>query len=212
MYLYLVRHGESEAQAGQQSDDFIDHDPGLSEDGIEQATRFGNALARTPFLPLGDCQIWTSTQNRARQTAAVAISGQGDDFLASVTINLDDRLRELQQPGLHNLPEDRIQALYPHYVEQSPHFKVPGGESHYEVSLRVGQWLNQAMRELSGAYHLLVFTHGHVIRTVLWSLLGFDTSFLWKIMLGYTSITKLEWDSRRGWLLHWVGAVPHWKD
>ena len=219
MELYLIRHGQSLAQADPSLEpDHKDSDPGLSLLGIEQAQHLGDCVDRTPFLRLSTCEIWTSTMKRASETAATFVACQRRSLFETetpdITILSDDRLRELWQPGLHNIDEGRIEIDHPAYLRTLPDFRVRGGETHREVRARAAAWLDQTMDGLlaegSDKTNLLVFTHGHIIRCLLWNILGFSPHMLSKILLENTSVTKLEWSHKRGWLLHYVGNEPHY--
>jgi broad specificity phosphatase PhoE len=43
---------------------------------------------------------------------------------------------------------------------------------------------------------------------LLWSILGFDSSFLWRIRIANTSVTRLIWASR-GWFVDEINQTHH---
>ena len=98
MELYIVRHGQSESNAGRETDD-----PALTETGWEQARLAGKALRDVRFD-----KVYTSHLTRAVQTAAAILSAQQSDATLEV-------LPELAECGSrdHVAEETALRALYP---------------------------------------------------------------------------------------------------
>ena len=88
MQLLLVRHAlPLRSEPGQGSD------PDLSDDGIEQAKRLPDALARFPIT-----RLVSSPQLRAVQTAQPVADALG------LTVDIDDRLAEYDRDLAHYIP------------------------------------------------------------------------------------------------------------
>lgn len=98
MELYIVRHGQSESNAGRETDD-----PALTETGWEQARLAGEALCGVRFD-----KVYTSHLTRAVQTAAAILSAQQSETTLEV-------LPELAECGSrdHVAEETALRALYP---------------------------------------------------------------------------------------------------
>ena len=98
MELYIVRHGQSQSNAGLETDD-----PALTETGWEQARLTGEALRDVRFD-----KVYTSHLTRAVQTAAAILTVQRSDVTPEV-------LPELAECGSrdHVAEESALRALYP---------------------------------------------------------------------------------------------------
>ena len=108
MQLLLIRHAlPLRSEPGEGSD------PDLSEEGIEQAKRLPDALARFPIT-----RLVSSPQRRAVQTAQPVAEALG------LTIDIDDRLAEYDRDLAHYIPIEQIAAEYPEELarlaERSP--------------------------------------------------------------------------------------------
>ena len=97
--IILIRHGESETNAGLISHGSIgDHKVSLTEKGIEQSKEAGKNLPRNFLCPRG--LIYRSPYRRARQTCDYLLEGAGykdrwDSNLIDIKIYEDPRLREV---------------------------------------------------------------------------------------------------------------------
>ena len=99
MELYLVRHGQSQSNAGAEIPD-----PALTETGKEQALLAGEALKNVRFD-----KAYTSCLTRAVQTAAAILSAQQ----TGVTLEALPELAECGSEG--DIAEAAaLRALYPH--------------------------------------------------------------------------------------------------
>ncbi len=177
MRIFLIRHGESVANVGE---NFVkrlpDHLVPLTENGKRMARENGAWLKRyceTKGIDLSRARIWRSPFLRTRETA--------DEFnraLGITDIREDITLIE-QRYGLFDaVPEDKWEALYPkeyaEYKRQLANYgkfyaKPPEGESPYDVAIRIHQFLGTILRdyEKHGTDTLFVFTHGTTLRAFL---------------------------------------------
>ena len=97
MQLLLIRHAlPLRSEPGQGSD------PDLSEEGIEQAKRLPDALARFPIT-----RLVSSPQRRAVQTAQPVADALG------LTVEIDERLAEYDRDMEHYIPIEQIAAEFP---------------------------------------------------------------------------------------------------
>lgn len=177
MHIFLIRHGESITNAGENYVKRIpDHLVPLSENGKKQARENGIWLAqycKANGIDTSRARIWRSPFLRTRQTC--------DEFNLSLGIEdiREDITLSEQQFGLFDsLPPSEWERLYPNeyfeYTRQCSnsgkfYARLPLGESPFDVAIRIHQFLGTIYRdyEKSGVDTLFVFTHGTTLRTFL---------------------------------------------
>src|SRR5258708_8804400 len=109
MQWWLVRHASPRrSEPGQGCD------PHLSEEGIEQAKRLPDALARFPIA-----RLVSSPQVRAVQTAQPVADRLG------LTIEIDERLAEYDRDMEHYIPIEQIAAEFPEELERLANGHLP---------------------------------------------------------------------------------------
>ena len=164
MRIYVVRHGETEANAlgvfqGQT-------DGKLAESGWELARVTGRALAGVTFDA-----AFSSSLSRARQTARVMLDESGN---GSVPLQVDDRLLEIYMgdcEGLRFRPGEReIDAELCRLFFEDP-FRFPGfpnGEDTEAVCKRTQEFLHDLAAGRLGRFDtVMVSTHGFALRAML---------------------------------------------
>ncbi len=184
--LWLIRHGE--AHVNQPNDDgtysLIDRH-GLTDRGVEQATRLRDRLVREGVRP--DAVV-SSSFRRALQTAMIVCAGLGTEPLVN---------HEVQEwrPGddAEVIPVDDALGSWSRILAGHDHDLriTPGSESHNEFLTRADRALVQLANDHSDKT-VLVFTHGGVIGRSFVTFLGLPPrSSLVGIRSRHTSIT--EW-------------------
>ena len=128
MIISLIRHGESEANAG----NFINDDPrkaiNLTSKGMTQAEGLAIELNKVNFD-----FAYVSEFSRAQQTIAILLRGK------TIPIQIDPRLNE-RKSGMDGQPVD----AFNNQVEKNPlHFKTPEGESFLEQMQRLKDFLDE---------------------------------------------------------------------
>ena len=177
MHIFLIRHGESMANSGENYEQKIpDHLVSLTERGKEQARKNGKWLAEycaEKNIDLSRARIWRSPFLRTRQTC-----DEFNKFLKIDDIREDITLTE-QQFGLFDaLPVEKWEELYPAEYEDYRRLcsnmgkfyaRVPLGESPFDVAIRIHQFMGTIYRDYDkhGVDTLFVFTHGTTLRTFL---------------------------------------------
>ncbi|MBR2650111.1 MAG: phosphoglycerate mutase family protein [Clostridia bacterium] len=177
MHIFLIRHGESISNTGENYINRIpDHLVPLTEKGKEQARGAGAWLldyCRERGIDLSRARIWRSPYLRTRQTA--------DEFnksLGITDIREDITLTEQQYGLFDSVPEERWGELYPReyeeYCRQMSNYgkfyaRLPLGESPFDVAIRIHQFMGTIRRDFEkhGIDTLFVFTHGTTLRTFL---------------------------------------------
>lgn len=177
MHIFLIRHGESIANAGENYIKRIpDHLVSLTEHGKRQAFENGKWLAeycKNKNIDLTKARIWRSPYLRTRQT-----SEEFNKSLGITDIQEHITLTEQQFGLFDSVPEEDWEKLYPdafaeYYRQRSNYGKfyarLPLGESPYDVAIRIHQFLGTIHRDLNkyGVDTLFIFTHGTTLRTFL---------------------------------------------
>lgn len=175
--LWLVCHGEtpwtSEGRALGQSD------PPLSEYGVQQAERLAGRLRDVGFDA-----VYASDLTRSRYTARLA--------LPAADIRLEPRLREIsfgvwEGKTWADLAGDDRRAL--ERFRRDPYREhAPGGESYEDVRERVAAWLD----ELPESGRVAAFTHGGVVRALLYSFTGLPEGAAWRFATDPGSLTRVQ--------------------
>lgn len=215
-YLNLVRHGQSEINAqpdlvGQKADSR------LTEKGKNQALLLGERLFREKID-----HVYSSDYIRAAETCKIALL----EAAATVMPVFVPEVREYsagdwthaKRHEVHNIPTVlRMAAM-------TSGFCPPNGESMHMVERRASKWLEDrilynkerieetAARAAAGMkpQNIFVFSHGMTIKCLLHYVMGFDQSFLWKLTLENTSISKLYFNSNKeGWRLLTINDHAH---
>ena len=177
MHIFLIRHGESISNAGENYEQRLpDHLVPPTENGKAQAREAGEhllAYCQEKGVDLSRARIWRSPFLRTRQTA--------DEFnrsLGITDIREDITLTEQQFGLFDSVPEADWGRLYPNeYAEYKRQLcnqgklyaRLPLGESPFDVAIRVHQFIDSIRRDYDkhGVDTLFVFTHGTVLRAFL---------------------------------------------
>lgn len=192
MRFHLVRHGETDWNAGKRIQGTIDID--LNDNGRRQALELGATLQAEGIVFVG---LVTSTQKRARSTAEILEASLG--------------LKATGVPGLHEMDFGQWQGLtwaevedqYPNeftaWLNNRRTTPTPGGESYDQV-------LNRTLRTLAGLAgppgDLLVVTHGAVMLSLRSLVAGVDFGEMDKFRVGNLERFVLDEPA----LLSWAGA------
>jgi broad specificity phosphatase PhoE len=159
-------------------------DPDLSAEGIEQAKRLPDALARFPIS-----RLVSSPQRRAVQTAQPVADALGLD------IDIDDRLAEYDRDLAHYIPIEQIAAEYPEELARLAGGHLPSTVDEDAFLARI----NDGIRDIasSGEHEdtVAVFSHGGVINGLLHSILRTDKILC--VNIDYAGVSRLL-SSRRG--------------
>jgi probable phosphoglycerate mutase len=184
--LLLIRHAlPLRSEPGQGSD------PDLSEEGIEQAKRLPDALARFPVK-----RLISSPQRRSVQTAQPVADVLG------LPIEVDARLAEYDRDMAHYIPVEQIAAEYPEQLARLAAGHLPSGVDEDAFLARI----NEGIRAIADAGEhedtVAVFTHGGVINGLVHTIMR--TERILCVNVDYAGITRLL-SSRKGDL--YVAAV-----
>lgn len=176
MLLYLLRHGESDANVG----GFINDDPlrpvVLTENGRGQAATAAQALSGIRFS-----HAYASQFPRARQTAEIILAGR------NLPLTIDARLNE-RRSGLDGQPVEAFNGL----VRPDPvRIKPANGESFLEQMQRVRSFIDEiAQRHPTGI--VLAVSHENPSQAAA-ALAGRDVEAAARGSLGNCAWLLLEW-------------------
>ncbi|MFC5149141.1 histidine phosphatase family protein [Streptomyces aureoversilis] len=176
--ILLARHGQTEWSLSGKHTGRTDIP--LLDEGRRGAKLLGERLHRAPWDGLPDVEVRTSPLVRAHETCELA--GFGDRATAW------DALMEWDYGAYEGMTPAEIKAQRPGWLIWRD--GVPEGETLVEVSARadeVVEWARSADRDV------LIFAHGHILRTIGARWLGLDASFAARIRLDPTSLSILGW-------------------
>ncbi|MDT0571450.1 histidine phosphatase family protein [Streptomyces sp. DSM 3412] len=176
--ILLARHGQTEwSLLGKHTGRT---DIPLLEEGRRGAKLLGERLHRAPLDGLPGVDVRTSPLSRARETCDLA--GFGDRATEW------DTLMEVDYGAYEGLTPAEIQAFRPGWLMWRD--GVPEGETLQQLSARADEvvaWARSAERDV------LVFAHGHVLRSIAARWLGLDLGFAARVRLNPTSLSVLGW-------------------
>ncbi|TMU94470.1 histidine phosphatase family protein [Streptomyces sp. DASNCL29] len=164
----------------------------LLDEGRRGAELLGGRLRRGPWAGLPDAEVRTSPLARAKETCALA--GFGDRAREW------DALLEWDYGAYEGMTPAEIKATRPDWLIWRD--GVPEGESIASIGARadeVVEWARSADRDV------LVFAHGHILRTLGARWLGHEVSFAARIRLDPTSLSVLGW-------AYGEPAIERWND
>lgn len=158
--LLLVRHGQSvwNAQGRWQGQ----ADPPLSELGEQQAAEAGSRLQTGPFVAQPFDAVVASDLIRARRTAEILASTLG---VGPVTT--EPGLREFDVGEWCGLTRPEIESKWPGMIaawSAGDLASPPGGEDRYAFTERAEATVTTLARARAAGSHILVVTHGGLIR------------------------------------------------
>lgn len=176
MQLLIIRHAlPLRSEPGQGSD------PHLCQDGIEQAKRLPDALARFQVS-----RLVSSPQQRAIQTAEPVADALG------LPIDIDDRLAEYDRDLSHYTPVEEISE---EDMKRLAAGHLPSGVDQPGFVARVKAGVDDIVRSANREDTVALFSHGGVINAVVHDVMG--TERLLCVQVDYAGITRLLWSSRQ---------------
>ena len=156
MQLLLIRHAlPLRSEPGQGSD------PDLSEEGIEQAKRLPDALARFPIT-----RLVSSPQVRSVQTAQPVADALG------LTVEVDERLAEYDRDLAHYIPIEQIAAEFPEELARLAQGHLPSSVDENAFLARINAGIRDVVAASDHEDTVAVFSHGGVINGLLHTILG----------------------------------------
>jgi broad specificity phosphatase PhoE len=173
MQLLLVRHAlPLRSEHGQGSD------PDLSDEGLAQAARLPEALARFPIS-----RVVSSPQRRAVQTAEPVAAAR------DLSVEVDERFAEYDRDLPVYIPIEHIRDENPQQWARMAEGHLPSSVDEAGFRARVGAAVDDVVATADPEDTVAVFSHGGVINVVLHEILG--TARLLSFPIDYVSVTRL---------------------
>nr|WP_090341097.1 histidine phosphatase family protein [Mycolicibacterium malmesburyense]CRL70828.1 fructose-2,6-bisphosphatase [Mycolicibacterium malmesburyense] len=189
MQLLIIRHAlPLRSEPGQGSD------PDLSEEGIEQAKRLPEALARFPIS-----RLVSSPQKRAIQTAEPVAEALG------LSIDIDDRMAEYDRDLSHYTPVEEISE---EDIRRLANGELPSGVDQSAFLSRVRAGADDIVKAAEREDTVALFSHGGVINALVHDVMS--TERLLCVQVDYAGITRLLWSStREAFFVAGVNSTEH---
>jgi probable phosphoglycerate mutase len=189
--LYVVRHGQSEANLGSKMGEFTHpstwHESDLTPLGIQQIKSLSTRLINVHFDA-----IFSSDARRARKTAEILATERG------LAINISKRLRETSAG-------ETSKAFHDLSYEDKLSFCLDAENESYENAARRYVAFIQELSAHYGGLAILIVSHGALMRALLISI-GFATlKELPKGSIENAGYTVLESDSKNIFLIDAYG-------
>ncbi|AAK80962.1 putative phosphoglycerate mutase [Clostridium acetobutylicum] len=195
----LVRHGETEWNVQGRFQGC--HDINLTDNGIEQAKRVAKRLEGS-----FDC-VYASPLKRAFNTAKLIASTKG------ISPIIEDDLREINFGLWEGLTIKEMKSKFPkefdiwrNDTEDGP---LCGGDlSIKRASIRVEHAVLKIVNDNKGK-NIVVVAHGGIIKAALIALFNWNMAMYHRILLGNTSICKIEFNENNIPKIVTINDVSH---
>ncbi len=189
MRLTLIRHTSLQINQGVcygQTD--VDVAASFAQEAIKTKTKLNDILSN-----LQVDAVFTSPLQRCVKLAHA---------LALAEIKHDDRLKELhfgewEMQAWDDIPRDIFDVWAQNYAELAP----PNGETFSQLQQRGIAFLNDVLSQHANG-HVVVVTHGGMIRALLAHVLNMQLKGLFRFNVDYGSITQLDFSALQ------AGGVP----
>jgi len=208
--MYLIRHGQSQANTAHHLIGGRDVASPLTVKGESQAAAVGRRLACDG---LRFDRVYSSHAVRARRTAELACK---ELCVPAETVQIDPRLVELSQGSLELRPRQEVYTpdglVMRGISSQRMFYRPPGvspdgdqGESQYDVEVRFRAFVDEIQATQEGPLTVAVFSHGIAIRSFVRGLIGANVDFTVHSETDNCSVTILEYkpalNNLGGWFL-----------
>ena len=191
MLLLLIRHAlPLRTEAGQGSD------PDLTPEGVEQAGRLPQALARFPIS-----RLVSSPQRRAFRTAEPVAAAR------NLTIDIDERLAEYDRGMSHYIPLEQVRAERSEDWDRMAQGMLPAAVDADAFRSRVQAGLADIAAAAGHDDTVAVFSHGGVINVVLHEILKTPQPLSFPI--DYASVTQLRHSRKGVFTVAGVNGIEH---
>lgn len=191
MYLYFVRHGETEynskqiIQGGTVNSD-------LTAKGIDGAIKLGEYLKDIDFNG-----VYSSPQGRALDTTKYILSENNN---SNKNIQTDDRLKEINFGDFDGktIKEFEEKGYYYNFKNHPEQYdKNPVGETYSDVSKRGYEFLTNIVNKHNQGDHILVVAHCITLLSLINYLNNVEIKdYRKKGVLKNTSVTIFEYDKK----------------
>lgn len=196
--IYLIRHGETEYNRNTKLIGGRSSFLPINGKGKKQASQLGEWKLENNIR---FDKVYCSTAIRAKETLAFMLGES-----PSEPIFYAENLEELSQGDWEGSLRSKIYTdkRLKQINANNYSFKAPNGESQEEVENRMYSFVMEQIIEQENSGVFLILSHGMAIKCLLRKILGFSPDMTYKIRMDNTGITKLQYDSKKGWVLHYI--------
>jgi broad specificity phosphatase PhoE len=203
--LFLVRHGESAANAGRLLVGRTDSP--LTPLGMRQAAATGGMLADLASAAgTGVARILASPLARAHDSARIIAGTLAASLGDAPDVEVDERAIELDYGDLEGIPVSDVAPETWRAWRAEPAWRPPGGESLDDVSARFVPLL-EALAPAAAGDDVVVVSHVSPIKAgVAWAL-GVGVEASWRLTLGVSAVTRVGFPAGRPCLVSYGETV-----
>ncbi len=204
--LYLLRHGESEANLSNIVGGRIIGTP-LSDRGRIQARALGERLIDEEIT---FDEVYVSPALRTTQTAEIVLGELERAVIPGPRLVIVDELLELSQGELEGQSRDLIYTDKRRALMNANPFdyKAPGGESQREVEERAYGWIEKTLLDRNEDLRIAIFGHGMVTKCLIRKFLDSNPANTYKMNIDNCSITRFKHD-KKGWSMIQINDHSH---
>lgn len=210
---YFIRHGESLSNATPGFVAGVDFDAPLTDTGFEQARLLGKRLKRENVQ---FDRIYSSTLIRTVQTAETMLEAMGEPDRTFARV---EAIIEMQMRGWRGVPTEEVYTpeMLAYMRTKGMNFVPPDGESYRMVQRRYANWLedeflyNEELARNEKSLRVAIVGHGAATRCILHYIMGFDETYIWRVALDNTSITRFVFN-KEGWFPMCINDSTHIRD
>jgi len=203
--LYLVRHGETEANRLKiiqgQNNQQLNYGDYLNSNGEKQAVLLGKALADVKFQ-----FVCTSPARRASDTANTILVHNKHAWRRmppvenGLLFEVKKELLELDQGTFEGMNDKDAETKYPElydlYKTRPSQFTFPQGESILKAKERVGRVIERIFWKQPSAENILVVSHGGTIALAFIHIFGLDMDQMYYVIRhNNCAFSIIEWPS-----------------
>lgn len=192
MKVYLIRHGQSEANLNKMHAGWSDTPLTLLGESQARCTR--------PLIEgIEFSKIYVSDLIRARKTAEIIFGGKDMEFSKA--------LREINMEKISNTPYSELERMYGStYIEcrKKWDFSPLGCESVSSFMARTGSFFDALERNSAELENVAIVAHAGIIRSLAHRVIGIDFADRYTMKIDNASVSVLEYLHESGWrILHW---------
>ena len=196
MELYLVRHAQSEANAGNHEGENL-----LTALGKLQAGKLSKSLRNLKFD-----KIYCSNLERAKQTLNISLSSD----LNSKIIFTDD-INEFSK-GIYENSDKKFKKSLKEFDGGFGEYKPPEGENIFDVEKRARDFLNQLYNKNNHGDTILIMSHGFFLRVLISVILNKPVKDIEFFTLHNTCISRINYGPSKDILSFDLGDISHLVD
>lgn len=185
MKLYLVRHGQTEANHRKVFQGWLNWS--LNDHGRSEAVWLRDQLRDTPIS-----KIYASPLRRTVETMEIITQGLPD----RAEIEQVEAIKEMNFGTWDGLSSEEIMQkdpeVFQNWLDHWQTVKTPNGESADQLYNRVTCWLDHLLESTEEDRNLLIVSHEGVILQIITHLLGFGLGECWRFRVNPGSLSVVQ--------------------